>query len=117
MDARPARSMPARPPAAAWAMPAAVLAALVLAPLAARAQQAGFGQTINSPQQERELDNGGGPSRNAVLDATNPIQLMNQLRRATALDDATPPADAIDAALRDFQPQPAAPGSGLMLAP
>ena len=97
-----------------------VLALSGLLPLLAlqvRAQQQGYGQTINSPQQERELDNGGGPSRNSVLDATNPIDLMNRLRRASALDDATPPADAIDAALRDFQPQPAAAGSGLMLAP
>ncbi len=96
------------------------LALSALLPLLAaqvRAQQQGYGQTINSPQQERELDNGSGPPRNSGLDATNPIQLMNQLRRATALDDATPPADAIDAALRDFQPQPASPGSGLMLAP
>jgi hypothetical protein len=44
-----------------------------------------------------------------VLDATNPVDLMNRLRRATAMDDATPPSDAIDAALKDFQAQPAKP--------
>jgi len=99
-----------------------VLAALVLTPLAARAQQAGFGQTINSPQQERMLDegSGAGPGSN-ILDATNPIELMNRIRRATALDNATPPRDAIDAALRDFdaapQPAPATPGSSLIQAP
>lgn len=77
----------------------------------------GFGQTLGSPQQERELDYGtGSPRGGSVLDATNPIDLMNRLRRATALDDATPPRDAVDAAIRDFhgqasQPQPA--GSGL----
>ena len=78
------------------------------APLAnpAAVQEAGYGQTLNSPQQQRELDYGTGPARNTVLDATNPIDLMNRLQRATAMDDATPPADAIDAALRDFQNQP-----------
>jgi hypothetical protein len=82
------------------------------------AQQQGYGQTINSPQQERELDAGtGAPSRNSALDATNPIELMNRLRRASAFDNATPPSDAIDAALRDFQPDPAASGSGSMVAP
>jgi hypothetical protein len=88
----------------------------------AQAQVQGYGQTIDSPQQQRELDAGtGAPSRNAALDAANPIDLMNRLRRASAFDNATPPGDAIDAALRDFQPQPqprpAAPGSGLILAP
>ena len=89
-----------------------LLIAAALAPLPARAQQEGYGQTINSPQQQRELDYGTGPQRNtSVLDATNPIDLMNRLRRATAMDDATPPSDAIDAALRDFQAQPAKPSA------
>jgi hypothetical protein len=34
---------------------------------------------------------------------------MNKLRRGTALDNATPPGDAVDAALNDFQVQ-SAPG-------
>lgn len=104
----------------------ALLAILALAaPLAvgsARAQQAGFGQTINSPQQQRELDagSGGGGVGGTIFDATNPLDLMNRIRRSTALDNATPPGDAIDAALREFeqaQPAPASPGSGLMQAP
>lgn len=96
----------------AWGLP------LLAVPLPVGAQQQGYGQTINSPQQERVLDAGtGAPSRNSALDATNPIDLMNRLRRASAFDNATPPSDAIDAALRDFQPEPAAPGSGLMVAP
>ncbi len=84
------------------------------------AQQQGYGQTYDAPQIQRELDSGSGPSRSNVLDATNPIDLMNRLRRATALDDATPPGDAIDAALKDFHAQPAtsaSPGSGLMQGP
>ncbi len=101
------------------------LSGLVLAPLAAPqalAQQVGYGQTINSPQQQRLLDEGSGSGGDSnILDAANPIELMNRLRRATALDDATPPGDAVDAALRDFeaapQPAPSTPGSTLIQAP
>lgn len=95
-------------------------ALLALVPLAAQAQQAGYGQTIDSPQQERELDYGTGSNSGAVLDATNPIELMNRLQRASAMDDATVPSDAIDAALKDFQTQQTpggAAGSGLIQGP
>lgn len=69
-------------------------------------QVKGYGQTISSPQQERELDYGTGTNRGStVLDSANPIELMNKLRRATAMDDATQPGDAVDAALRDFHSQ------------
>jgi hypothetical protein len=79
---------------------------------AARAQEKGYGQTIGSPQQERELDYGTGTNRGgSVIDSANPIDLMNKLRKATAMDDATPPGDAVDAALRDFHSPPAAPAS------
>jgi hypothetical protein len=79
---------------------------------AARAQEKGYGQTIGSPQQQRELDYGTGTNRGgSVLDSANPIDLMNKLRKATAMDDATPPGDAVDAALRDFHSPPAAPAS------
>ena len=79
---------------------------------AARAQEKGYGQTISSPQQERELDYGTGTNRGgSVLDSANPIDLMNKLRKATSMDDATTPGDAVDAALRDFHSPPAAPAS------
>ena len=79
---------------------------------AARAQEKGYGQTISSPQQERELDYGTGTNRGgSVIDSANPIDLMNKLRKATAMDDATPPGDAVDAALRDFHSPPAVPAS------
>ena len=79
---------------------------------AARAQEKGYGQTISSPQQERELDYGTGTNRGgSVLDSANPIDLMNKLRKATSMDDATNPGDAVDAALRDFHSPPAAPAS------
>jgi hypothetical protein len=79
---------------------------------AARAQEKGYGQTISSPQQERELDYGTGTNRGgSVIDSANPIDLMNKLRKATAMDNATPPGDAVDAALRDFHSPPAAPAT------
>ena len=89
---------------------AAASAGLAVSGAPALAQEKGYGQTISSPQQERELDYGTGTNRGgSVLDSANPIELMNKLRRATAMDDATQPSDAIDAALRDFHAQPAAP--------
>lgn len=85
---------------------APLLGAALLAP-AAQAQQQGYGQTMGSGQQEREINFGSGPSRSSggILDSTNPIDLMNKIRRGTAMDDATPPGDAIDAALRDYHQQ------------
>ncbi|MEB3326271.1 MAG: hypothetical protein VKI39_01030 [Synechococcus sp.] len=97
----------------------AALAFSLAAPAAGLAQSSalgspviqGDGQTIRSPQLERELDYGTGANRGgSLLDTANPIDLMNKLRRATALDDATQPGDAVDAALRDFHSQKAAPG-------
>ncbi|WP_255023904.1 hypothetical protein [Cyanobium sp. T1G-Tous] len=97
-------------------MAAGVASVVGVAPVAgvgvALAQEKGYGQTISSPQQERELDYGTGTNRGGtVLDSANPIDLMNKLRKATSMDDATPPGDAVDAALRDFHSPPAAPAS------
>ncbi|MCX5939512.1 MAG: hypothetical protein NTX18_00425 [Cyanobium sp. LacPavin_0818_WC50_MAG_67_9] len=76
----------------------------------AAAQEKGYGQTISSPQQERELDYGTGTNRGgSALDSTNPWELMNKLRKATSLDDATQPGDAVDAALKDFDSQSSPP--------
>jgi hypothetical protein len=109
------------PPALHRPFALALLAMLPFWAASARAQLQGSGQTGYTTQEQRELDAGGGPSRSSVLDATNPIDLMNRIRRATAMDDATPPGDAVDAALRDFNSPPAArpvsPGSGLMQGP
>jgi len=91
-------------------------AALIAAPLLgaallgqpAQAQQQGYGQTMGTGLQEREINFGTGPNRNSgggILDSANPIELMNKIRRGTAMDDATPPGDAIDAALRDYHQQ------------
>ena len=98
------------------ALAAAVASVLGVASVAgvgaARAQEKGYGQTISSPQQERELDYGTGTNRGgSALDSANPIDLMNKLRKATSMDNATNPGDAVDAALRDFHSPPAAPAS------
>ena len=63
-----------------------------------------------SPQQRDVLQTvPGQKNQESVLDATNPMELMNRLRRANAMNDATPPADAIDAALRALESSQPAP--------
>ena len=47
--------------------------------------------------------NGTKTGSSPILDATNPMDLINRLRQSEAMRDATPPSDAIDAALMDFQ--------------
>ena len=85
-----------------------VLAALPIALLSlttvvdrAEAQLSGDYQT----PQERDLYNTvpGNNDKGTILDATNPMDLMNRLRRSTAMDDATAPSDAIDAALKALE--------------
>lgn len=92
--------------------PSSLAAALVAAPLLltaapATAQQAGYGQTLGTTPMERQIyDAGTGrPNSGTILDSTNPIDLMNRLRRSTAMDDATPPASAIDQALQQLEAQ------------
>ena len=55
--------------------------------------------------QERELYNTipGSEDKGSILDTANPMELMNLLRRATSMDDATSPSDAVDEALRSFE--------------
>jgi hypothetical protein len=47
------------------------------------------------------------------------MDLMNKIRKGTAMDDATNPKDAIDAALKelDAKPKPAGPSAPLVKAP
>ena len=73
------------------------------------AQESGYGQTLGTygNEQPREPFNDSG-GLESILDATNPLELMNRIRRGTALDDATPPSSAVDAALREFEAQSAA---------
>ncbi|MFN5119130.1 MAG: hypothetical protein ACK5JJ_13625 [Cyanobacteriota bacterium] len=105
------------------ARPVLFLAVALLGPFAAgaaQAQQAGYGQTFGSSPMERQVYDGGtgAPgSSGSILDSANPIDLMNKLRRGTAMEDATPPGTAIDQALKDFEtqspPAAATPGASL----
>ena len=76
----------------------------------AGAQQQGYGQTMDnatgtgSGSGSSSMGSGMGKG-GSVLDAVNPIDLMNKIRRNQALDDATPPGDAVDQALKDYQSQ------------
>ena len=58
-------------------------------------------------REEREIfSTSPGGDSGSILDATNPMDLINRIQRAGAMNDATPPSDAIDAALREFQQGP-----------
>ena len=67
----------------------------------ALAQQAGSsGAAYGSPQLQKELDYGTGkPDASSIFNTSNPMELMNKLRKSSAMDDATSPSDAVDAAL------------------
>lgn len=76
---------------------------LWLAP-AARAQSMLSGPSPFETNEDRDIFNTLPDTKRqgSVLDATNPMELMQRLRQATSMNDATDPVDAIDAALRDF---------------
>ena len=98
---------------AVWAgCPAVLLSASTLFANPARADYNGSLST----QEQRFYDYGPGGSNgsskgNSILDSTNPIDLMNKIRKGTALDDATNPGDAVDAALKELDAQAPAPSS------
>jgi hypothetical protein len=78
----------------------------------AHGQQQGYGQTIQDSNNGGASTLGPGVGKSgSILDAANPIDLMNRLRRSQALDDATPPSSAIDQALKDYSAQSG--GSGV----
>ena len=83
----------------------AAVAQLAMSSLVVTVIPVGVHAQVEAPfqnREEREIygdTNGSG----SVLDAANPMEFLNQIRRATAMDDATPPSDAIDAALKAFQ--------------
>ncbi len=72
----------------------------LLAPGSARADYA----TGQSKQEQQFYDygpsSGSGKGGGSILDSANPMDLMNKLRKSTAMDEATPPGDAIDQALK-----------------
>ncbi|MCP9840123.1 hypothetical protein KBY93_05665 [Synechococcus sp. J7-Johnson] len=84
----------------------ALLAAPLLVPPAqAQSSSTSFGQSI---QEQQIYDNSptGRPS-SGILESGNPLELMNKLRRNSALDNATQPGDAIDQAIRALEAQAA----------
>ena len=89
-------------------LPAACICAATALQQAARAQVSNNSNL--SVQEQRVYDVGPGGTNPAskggsILDSTNPMDLLNKLKRGTALDDATNPTDAIDAALRELDAQ------------
>lgn len=83
---------------------------LLCAGLLAAAAPARADYAAGLSKQERDVyDYGpGGPGSSkggSILDSTNPLELMNKLRKGMALDNATNPGDAIDAALKDLEAQ------------
>ena len=56
-----------------------------------------------SKVEQQFVDPGNSGKGGSILDSTNPIDLMNKLRRGSAMDDATPPKDSIDAALKELE--------------
>ena len=79
------------------------LAAVIVSPGLAT----GVAAQVETPFQNREerAIYGGGENSD-VLDATNPMDLINRLRQSGMMDDATPPSDAVDAALKAFEASP-----------
>ncbi len=85
---------------------------------------AGLSQPLGVTPQDRQIFGNGSGSGSGVgpagsssgIDITNPIDLINRIRRSTALDDATPPASAVDQALKALEaqsgPAPAGPATG-----
>lgn len=93
-------------------------AALLLStplPQPGHAQEAGYGQSIPLGSQDRQMFGNGGAGNglggtSSGLGITNPMDLINRIRRSTALDDATPPASAVDQALKALEEQSLTPG-------
>ena len=73
---------------------ACAMALLLLAP-AAMAEQ-------KETNRERDLYNYGSNRSGGGIDVSNPMSMMNMLQNMSSAGDATPPGDAIDAALSDF---------------
>ena len=95
-----------------------------LAPAAA--QQSGYGQTMGSSPAESQIYNydpasgGRTGTGSGGLNPSNPLDLFNKIRKGTAMDDATPPGDAVDQALKELEaqsrPQPAGKPTGPVVA-
>jgi hypothetical protein len=86
-----------------FTLAALAILTLPLASQSALAQIGSFGQGV---QEQQIYDNSptGRPS-GGILESGNPLELMNKLRRSSALDNATQPGDAVDQAIRALEAQ------------
>ena len=84
-----------------------LLAIVALLPVVSCPAVAQMGSDYETPQ-ERQIysPDSAGSAGGSVLDATNPMDLLNRIRRSGAMDDATAPSDAVDDALKAYQQQP-----------
>jgi len=72
---------------------------------AAQSQTTMSQPTVLERNEDRDIYNtlpGESKKKGSVLDVTNPMELMRNLRQATSMNDATDPVDAIDEALREL---------------
>ena len=56
-----------------------------------------------SGNSEKELHNDLDESFDSSVFSSNPLEILDAWRRATAMDDATTPADALDEAIKAFE--------------
>ena len=86
------------------AAPAVAVAAVLVASV-----QPGMAQ-VEAPFQTKEERSvyGDDTGSGSILDATNPMDLINKIRQSGSMQDATDPSDAVDEALKAFQQTPAA---------
>ena len=89
------------------ALSAAVVTWGTAAPVLAQSQAPMTG--YQTPAEQEIYNTEPGKPKGSVLDATNPMDLLNRLRQATSMSDATDPVDAIDAALKGWEAQTPAP--------
>jgi hypothetical protein len=96
------------------------LLALSLAVAGAGAARAQYAAGLSN-QEKNFYDYGpsgtnGKPSGTSIFESGNPMDLMNKIRKGTAMDDATSPTDSIDAALKALE-VPATPSAPVVKAP
>lgn len=94
--------------------------------LAPALAQQGYGQTLGTSPMEQQMYNynpssGSQPGTGSSgLNPANPLDLINKIRKGNALNDATPPGDAVDRALRELEsqngPKPASKPTGPVVA-
>ena len=83
------------------AMTAIGLAATNAGAVCAQTPMGGY----QTPAQQELYNTEPGKPKGSVLDATNPMDLINRLRQANSMSEATDPSDAIDAALKGWDAQ------------